>query len=796
MRKMILCKRPLLLSALFVAAGIISGHLLHPAPSICFFLTVLGSISAWVSSRRFLVWPTILVWAAELFLGAGIISYSECSLPCNHIALFPPEEEVAIVGKIIEAPIFYENICRFVLDLRGIETGQNLIEPVGGKVQITVSDEMPVINLREKLEYGTWVRLETKLETPRGFMNPGYFNPAEFLEIRGIYFTGTVKYTEFLTVLKPASHYHPLYWIYRIKRFLITLLETEATPWFQRRFTRAGITTDEIRSLSKALLVGDRSSLSDTMKRTFQLSGLYHILAISGLHVGIVTILLFNLFGYIFSDYKIQAAASASGVILYGLIAGGSASVSRAVLLSVLFLGSKLLDRRADILNILGAAALILLLFNPRSLFDIGFQLTFAATFGIIIFMPVWNKFSISRKPNKLLTVILVSISAQAATAPLSAYYFNRIGGWAFLPYLALIPVVTLALASGLAGLFLSFLPWFGHYASILFLKAHATLLALLIKLVSIISHWPGITIPVRTPDTAELGLLIFMLILFALGSYSLRFTFFIPVLILAAGTLQYIVKPLSRQGKLSVFFIDVGNADSTLIRCPSDDNFLIDGGGIFGSDYDIGRKIVVRTLRTLGVNHLNALIITHPHPDHQLGVISILEEISVDHIWVPDRKFRDVDFKKILRKAETSEIPVLELDDRSIFHHLHLNWNNRSLVFAVQFGNCRILLPGDAEKEAEAGLCYLKDNLKSVVLKAGHHGSRTSSTTAFLDAVRPSIVFIPCGRKNRFGHPHREALQRIAACQSKPMVFRADENGMMRVETDGELLTVSVFKR
>jgi competence protein ComEC len=784
--------RPLFAASVIASAGIIAGHRLHPPAALAFASAILLASAAWFLTASDHPRCSSLCLAFSIFsFGAGIISFDENTLPKNHLALSPPSEEVALIGKLSCPLEMSGEGFRIYLDVHGIDSGDGIVEERSGLVRIHVSDPEPLPEIVSKLTYGSWIRVETVLEEPQSYRNPGSFDQRNFLAGQGIYLTGFLRYTEFLQVLAPCPRFHPIAILHAFRQYLLGVLGSRVGVYFPSTFESWGINKNFMPALSRAILLGDRSGIEDELELDFKRSGLYHLIAISGGHMVVIAAIFYFIFKKMRLGYRWVNVASGLAICLYAFLAGGGPTVNRAALVVVLFFIGKALDRPVDLLNILGASAILLFLQNPRNLFDISFQLTYAATLGIVLLSPAIMKFFSFIPYKKFGQINAVSLGAQLGTAPFSAVNFNIMGGWAFLPYLPVIPLMSAVLGFGLAGLFAA--PW--PALSTLLLTVHGTLLALLSKIAQMTGSWPGVCLRMITPDTAEIVL--YLAFLAALMIFpkkpKMKWSAVISLILLMGW--HFGMRPLLRSDELEAHFLDVGNADCTLLRMPSGECILVDSGGAFDSTFDIGRWVVVRTLRSLGVDRIKIAVITHPHPDHQLGMFAVLDELHVGEIWAPDREFGDEDHRRIMELADQKRVPVRSMDLNPILEKLPVGTNNRSLVLAVEYGNFRMLLPGDAEKEAEAFLLDYGDRLRSIVMKAPHHGSKTSSTKDFLNRVRPDFIFIPCGYHNQFGHPHRSTVDRMAGLPEKPVIFRADEDGMVSVRTNGRNVRIESYQ-
>ena len=781
-----LAKQPLAGLCAAFSAGIVLAHYFPADPTVwiilALFAGLLGGIFSFKESLS--VIGSWMVLAGAVFLGAGYMGVAELTLPASHIAVSPPLDEVAVVGRVVTPVEVSKDVVRFDLDVKGVEVAAGQLDPRCGRVRMAVALDVEGGEMAG-LVPGALIRGEAVLEAPRTYDNPGGFDLRGYLGRQGIFLTGFVGYPEFLSILQPAAWWWPDRVVWAIRGWLGKILDRWVAPENSTVLAWLGVAPEKVRGLSNALLLGARGGLDAELRTDFQVSGLFHLLAISGLHVGIIAGLLHYVLLLFIRNFKARAAAVFAGVASYGIITGFSPSVARAVLIIGLYLGAKFLDRKPSGLNILASAAFILLILDPRRLFDIGFQLTFVSTLGILTLnSPIGAAIRrIYSGPGS--TIISVSIAAQLATAPLTAFYFNRIGGWSFIPYIPLAPLVAFSLASGVGGLLLMVVPVAGR----VLLMCHGVSLALMIKAACLISKWPGSTLRVARPHWIIMVTFIMGLVFLAIGS-RIKFA---GILILVLAVIGYEFTPVwNANDELIVNYLDVGNGDAILIQIQGGDAILIDAGGLYDSTFDLGQHVVAPALRALGVRNLAVAVVTHPHPDHQNGMKYILEDFQVGELWVPSENFNVPVLPDLLNLAKENNIHVRVLDDRGIFLRRAVNLNNRSLILGLKYGSCKMLFPGDAEVEAEENLLRYSDELRSDVLKIGHHGSRTSTSQAFLSLVNPTISIIPCGWNNRFGHPHEEVLHRLKYHESVEKILRSDFNGMVTVRTDGQTIRVT----
>jgi len=478
--------------------------------------------------------------------------------------------------------------------------------------------------------------------------------------------------------------------------------------------------------------------------------------------------------------------------------------------MAMLFAYGRIFRKVREPLNLLACAAFIILMINPSRLYNIGFQLSFSAVTIILLVMPtvkhMGNWIYQHRWIHRLIEGIVVSVVVQIGLFPLLAHYFHEYSLIAPLSNMVAIPLAQIIV---LGGLLTSILTLIWPFAGIT--------LGLPVNLVTgWLSRWatwtsglPGswITIP-------DIPLFLFLVWVAAIGCLAtvpvdrLRWKWLgIFVLILTLIPLHDLVQQ-SKTPTLRVTFFDVGQGDAALVDTPEDHHFLIDTGRWMWHT-DSGKRVLVPELKTRGIDHLDAILLTHPQADHIGGILSVLNAVPVDTIYNIGRPYASKLFEHYHELAKKKKVPLKSLFagrpisiDPSIRlyvlapepHSHNSNVNDLSLMVKLVYGNSSFLFTGDAEQPEEKvvttdfGLF-----LDSDVLKVGHHGSNTSSTSLFLDRVTPSVAVVSVGRNNRYGHPEYAAVQRIINHNAE-IHFTALE-GAVTVFSDGTKIRIKHWK-
>jgi competence protein ComEC len=595
--------------------------------------------------------------------------------------------------------------------------------------------------------------------------------------------------------------------------------------------------------LAAALLVGDRTKLLAETITDFRTAGLSHVLAISGLHIAMVGGIIMAISVWLFGRQRqLYLLAPFAGVWGYAVLAGLTPSVTRAVIMFTVYLLARLLGRQRSVLPPLALAAVVMLVLEPGIAGSISFQLSFAAVLGIALFSArfaargsgwIQDSESIPVFTKRILTGAVygmaVSLAATIATAPLVAFHFGEIPIWGVPSTLLVVPVLPLflggsVLAAGVSsvvgqsvavvgvlahgiGNYMSFVAgWFGSLPIGPVVADGWS--------VPLIAGWYGIVIYVmnRRAAHARLVWLFDNVQGISVGSpagtgrrSASRKTIFSVMVVWLVASVSLVGFVLSEPSStdLTVTFFETNRGDMIIVETPSGVRMLIDGG----DDSDLAVRNLESVLPPLD-RRIDVVLSTHPDADHLGGLQRVVEQFDVGRI-VDSGVVHNSNIYKSWESALRGDDRVvaaqpgmiIALDQDVVFTVLQTgcvrvacsNFNDEGVVGRLEFGEVSFLLTGDATSGAENDLMLAGVDVRSTVLKAGHHGSRTSTTGQFLATVDPTVAVVTTGIKNQFGHPHEDVIERLEEQLTPGAVFVTRDSGTVRVITDGGRVWVEV---
>lgn len=643
----------------------------------------------------------------------------------------------------------------FVLQCEGLQT-EAQTQAYRGRLRVSLRQKNAVP------ECGR-VTLTGQLEPLTGFRNPGGFDSEQYNRVNGL--GGRLKNARVLAVQEEAG--------WRDKLELLNL------RLCRRLEQGAG---GEAGAVLGGMLLGGSSRLDDETREVFTANGLAHLLSVSGTHLVLLASLLSALLRPL--PLKWRRLLLTLLLCVYAILCGGRPPVLRALLMStvVLFGGAG-----AERGRLLCLTAIVLLLFKPLWLLDIGFQLSFGAAAGLLWLLPSCQRCLPARLPAVISEGAAVTLAAQLGVLPFIVGYFHQLSVISLVSNIVLVPVLEAAGLLGLAGCALPL----GDYL----LAAAGFLVRQVLTQGAWLSCLPGSVLTVGALPLwcaviyyALLGVWADLPCLQFLHNKERRLAMGALVIILSAATIWRICAPRP----LTAYFLDVGQGDCVVIVTPSRKVAVYDTGGLKG--IDTGTKIVAPFLRSLGFSAIDLLIVSHYDFDHAGGAAGILRQLPVEEIVLPQEQLTEASVairQKIIASAGESKISLAKQGRSWQFEDILLRLsvpaefvagNEASTLAEISNPYGSLLLTGDMGEEREQNLALGR----YTVLKAGHHGSKYSSSAEFLQQVQPLITVISCGRGNRYGHPHAETMERLRAAGSR--ILRTDAMGCIKIEFAEEL--------
>ena len=802
-----------LLSVAF-AAGVLIGARWESALAALALVALAGVLgTALLASARRSLLPGLL--ALALVVGA---LRAEAAEPGGTDPLTPYHDADAVLvrGTVEGAPEPSGANTRLRLRVDGVDYGGGWAA-AEATVLVTLRESPRMVELRDRpyFRYGDRLLLEGEPEAPEPFDDFDY--PA-YLARQGIHTVMRFPSVELLGEGEGSSFYQALH----------------ALRWRLARSLAASVPEPQA-AMGQALLLGMRDGLPDGLVEDFRVTGTAHVLAISGLHVGVLLGISMSASAWLFGRrHRLYLLAPFLLVWMYALLAGASPSVIRAAAMGSVFLTARLLGRPGTVMPALGLAAAVMVALSPGVLWSVSFQLSFAAVAGIALLRPRFGASPLGARDEDdrsesggplawLADAVGVSVAATLATLPLLAFHFERVSLVGILATPLILPALPLALAlyaaTAVVGILASLpaqvvglVSWAvgGYVALVVGLFARLPAASIEVGRVAPYLVWGYYGALLLLVSRRALGWALARLasacragLANALG--GVRVPWWANALALSIAALLWAAALLRPGDVLEVVFMDVGQGDAAYISTPLNRQIVVDGGP--------GRLDMVRFLgehMPPGDRTLDLVVLTHPHADHLTGLLETMEryevgavlERPVDYDGPGYAAWRELAAEEGALVLEAAPGQRIEMGDGAVVQVLgpperllsgtESDVDNASVVVRVSYGEVSFLLTGDMFSEAEAALAATGRDLESDILKVGHHGSRTSSSRDFLDAVRPSVAVVSAGAGNSFGHPHAETLEELGRYVSPEMVLKTFERGDVRFVTDGETLRVS----
>ncbi len=762
-------KRPLLIAAIAYINGILIGVYLSKSIPLFVILSIIVSL---ITSFKKNIYRNAICMYLIVMCISSIYVYNK---NLNYESKYKKydNKNISIEGTIISD--IEEKEYNYTFTIR-TKDGYFLVNLKKNKEEIS-------------LEYGDKLQISGEYQEPNKARNYKGFDYKNYLKINKIY--GIIRVDLYTNIIikhqKNLSNFKLL--IHKIREKLKQNIQE--------------LLTKETYALGIGILIGDNSRINEKIVEDFKNSNLSHILAVSGAHINYVVLTVSILFTKKRAGIKAQRVVTIMMMLFFMELTQMTSSVVRAGISCIIYMLASLLYRKADVINAMAISTLLILLNNPFKLFDIGFQLSYAGTLGIILFCKLIN-IPIKNKLLKYLKdSIIISISANIFIIPIMMYQFNTISLTFILSNLLAGPLLGISIILEIIVLLISFM-------SINIAAIPAKVLNILLILIINIANWfSNIEISkiyVITPQIISIVAYYLICAAIILKQKNRKIIVIIMLTVL-------IINLFPTPKKLRINFIDVGQGDSTLIRTETNKVILIDSGGsTASSSFDVGNKVLLPYLLDRRIKKIDFIIVSHFDADHCQAFETVIDNINVRKVVVCKQLMITQEYLNIINKCKKKNIKIivvergdkLKIDKRTEFEILHpgerflddgkggLNANAIVCKMNYKLNNGKIfsiLFTGDIEVEAEKELeqVYGK-KLKADILKVAHHGSKTSSREKFIKLVSPKIALIGVGENNKFGHPADITLERLEKENVK--VYRTDQMGevSITINKNGEI--------
>jgi len=761
---------------LFFILGVIS----YFNGSEIFFAILVTTFACTLSLTKFIGKKTAIILIIMFY--AGFFNSSIRIKDYDEISLFAPIE-TEITGQIINIPEINGRNCKFEMAVNQIDSANTK-----GKILVWLNDSQKRFDV---YKIGDIYSIKGSLRTPAKATNPSQFDYSRFLQNHKIY---SILYSNPEKITEIGTN-NSVKW-----KFLRNLNDLR-----HKILTVHGefLKSPNLQILGGIVFGDDAVSPPEYVKESFINSGLLHILAASGMNVAFIWGFWYYLMRKFRLNYRKTLISGIILVLLYMCMTGLGASVVRAGLMLIFVLIGKLIDRDAHSVSLLSFIALLMLIYNPAYLNDVGFQMSFLATLGILTTGHALNdRLKDVKLPNIIKGDIAIPVIAQAWVAPIQMLYFNTFAPYAIFANIAIIPFLCVVSFGGFISSILAIFYPFTKYLCFAVDYVVNLFISVILKISDFFSALDYSLLITAKPYIIQL--LIYYGII-ALITYMLKYGFSkklaISAAVMALVLALSIIKVPSRD--LEIITFDVQNADCFLLKTPRNNYYIIDTGKFpYTSKNSQASNTIGKYLKDNGIRKIKGLVITHFDNDHAGGGAYIIKNFDVEKVYLYGTETKSITAVSIFSALE------LKNSDYKIAHNNEFienypdfkmtllrsgndkNENENSIQTLVSYKNFDMLFTGDAGVE---GFEKIKESLPTnmEILKVGHHGAKNVTNTAMLERINPQAAIISTGI-NYFGHPSAQTLENLDRKNIK--IYRTDYDGAIKISTDGKKFIIRTY--
>ena len=753
-------------TAVFFMSGILS-YFNDCALSVTIIITVLLLV---LHFKKYISFKYILLWAFIFYI--GYFNAATRIKDADVLVKLAPAD-VVMTGRIVSIPTGNSpDKHKFFFKVSSINN-----EKIAGKTLVNVTDENKDFS---NLNIGNTYKITGKLRLPFKASNPSQFDYGKYLRNFNTY---TIVYAENSNCEK-LDEKMGIKWAFlnELNKVRNNILSTHAKY----------LKSPYLEILGGIVFGDDAVAPPDYVKDSFKNSGLLHILAASGMNVAFIYGFWYFILRRLRAPVKFTIISGMVVVILYTLMTGLGASVVRAALMLLFVLAGKLIDRDSHSVSLLAFVASLMLLYNPAYINDVGFQLSFIVTFGLLTTANfVMAKIEKLKIPNWLAGAILVPIVAQFWVIPLQMFYFNTISTYSILANVSIIPFLSIISFGGFVSSVFAIITPIAKYVCFVFDIVLKYCLIVLVWISDFFSNLPYSMFETTHPSVLQVVLYYIILLIITL---MFKTGFNKKTVITACSLITILALSTVSLGNhnLEIIAFDVQNADAFLIKTPKNKYFAIDTGK---AGYNGGKTqaevIILKYLKDRGIKELEGLIITHFDTDHSGGAADLINKLKINKIYINSTDNEGFTSNNIYKSIKDKQIDTVVVNDtNTMYQEDNLKMinlrphgktdNENSIITLLSYNDFQMLFMGDAGVEAFESIKASLSAERLEVLKVGHHGARGVVDEPMVKTINPVVSLISTGR-NTFGHPNKSTLDTLRNTD----IYRTDYNNSIKISVN-----------